>query len=388
MKKAMFLLALWMHFFSALNAVDMVSIKGGWFEMGDDKTEMSPKHDVYVSSFEISPVEVTYGLYRQFLLDKSDILDKYDVGMLDDTRCADELGYFPPKFHYNEQWPVIRVSFYTALLFCNWLSEKEGFTPCYEVNGQDRNTSVKWNKEADGYRLPTEAEWEYAAGCGGTDLRMYDCSLENLKRIANFWYIRYRENGEGIYNDELLPVASKEPNKWGIYDMLGNVWEWCWDYNNYYPETNINPARDDTALVDETHLEFGKYNGIQDRIRRGGCKSDRVANEKIEDISVTYRSHHDPWLRTYGTTGMRVARNAPDSTVFTAYVNDNRVRIRQSPGLNGKILTAFDTGTVLEIISEKKLSEKEEYPWYQVRTKTNVIGWMYGEFVSERKTGD
>ncbi|MBQ7168193.1 MAG: SH3 domain-containing protein, partial [Treponema sp.] len=164
--------------------------------------------------------------------------------------------------------------------------------------------------------------------------------------------------------------------------------EWCYDYNNFHPEANINPAREDTALVDESHLEFGKYNGIQDRNRRGGCKSDRVYDERIEDISVTYRSHHYPWLRTYGTTGMRVARNAPDSTVFTAYVNDNRVRIRQSPGLNGKILTAFDTGTVLEIISEKKLSEKEEYPWYQVRTKTNVIGWMYGEFVRIRESGE
>ena len=252
MKKNSLLLFMLFYFFTTLNAVDMVSIKGGWFEMGDDKTEMSPKHDVYVSSFEISPVEVTYGLYRQFLLDKRDILDKSDVGELDDKSCADELGYYPPLFHYNKQWPMIRIPFYTALLFCNWLSEKEGLTPCYEVNGWSRNTSVRWNKEADGYRLPTEAEWEYAAGCGGTDLQMYDCSLENLKMIANFWYLRYRESGEGIYISELLPVASKEPNKWGIYDMLGNVWEWCWDFYGGYshrPQRNPTGAERETLRV-------------------------------------------------------------------------------------------------------------------------------------------
>ena len=86
MKKAILFLALWIYFSSVLNAVDMVSIKGGWFEMGDDKTGMSPKHKVYVSSFELSPVEVTYGLYRQFHLDKSDVLDKYYVNIQDATK--------------------------------------------------------------------------------------------------------------------------------------------------------------------------------------------------------------------------------------------------------------------------------------------------------------
>lgn len=354
-----------------LFSVEMISIQGGWFTMGDGKTELSPKHDVYVSSFEISPVEVTYSQFCNFINDRSEILDAYDKGLLNDSACADELGYYPPKFHYKKDWPMIRISFYTALLFCNWLSEKEGLTPCYEVNGWAEDISVKWNKKANGYRLPTEAEWEYAAGCGGIDLQMYDSSKENLNKIANYW--------DRPKNDELLTIASKQPNKFGLYDMLGNVWEWCWDYHNYYPENDINPVREDIALIDEVHLEFGTYNGIKDRIRKGGCKS-----SLIEEVSVTYRSWQSPWLRTYGITGVRVVRNAPDNKVFTHYVNDNHVRIRQTPGLEGKILTSFDSGTSLEIIKEEKILKDDKYSWFQIRTKTNVIGWMYGEFISKR----
>ena len=121
-KKYIILIAL-ILVFSKLIALDMISIHSGWFYMGDNKTELSPKHKVYVSSFEISPYEVTYGQFCDFILEKAELLDDYDKGLIEDNVCADELGYYPPKFHYNKQWPMIRISFYTALIFCNWLSE-------------------------------------------------------------------------------------------------------------------------------------------------------------------------------------------------------------------------------------------------------------------------
>ena len=363
----MFCLFLFQNLFS----VDMKKIKGGWFIMGDGKTEMSKKHEVFVSSFELSPVEVTYAQFCEFIMDKEDILDKYDKNLLNDSVCADELGYYPPDFHYNKQWPMIRISFYTALLFCNWLSEKEGLSPCYTIKGWNDEISVKWDKNANGYRLPSEAEWEYAAGCGGTDLQMYDYTKENLDLIANYW-----EKGK---KDILLPVASKTPNKWGLYDMLGNVWEWCWDFYNYYPENDINPVREDISLIDKAYLESGKYDGGKDRIRRGGSKESKIADG---ELSVTYRSHRSPWTRTYYLTGMRVARNAPENDIFTHYINDNHVRLRQSPELDGKIITTFNKETKIEIIDKKTLSLNDNYSWYRIRTQSGYIGWMYGEYIS------
>ena len=364
------LLTFFVIFFATkLFALNMISIKGGWFTMGDDKTPLSIKHNVYVSSFELSPYEVTYEQFCNFIKDRYEILDTYDKGLIDDSVCADELGYYPPMFHYNKQWPMIRISFYTALLFCNWLSEIEGLTPCYEINDWNKEITVKWNKKADGYRLPTEAEWEYSAGCGGTDLQMYDYSKDNLNKIANYWN---KPN-----NDVLIPVASKKPNKWGLYDMLGNVWEWCWDLYNYYPENNINPVREDIALKDESYLESSAYNGEQDRVRRGGCKASMT-----DEVSVTYRSHRSPWTRTYYFTGLRVARNAPDIKIFTYYVNDTRVRLRKEANLKCETLRFLENKEAVEVIEETEFKEcigDKEYPWIRIRTMNNEIGYVYGE---------
>ncbi|MFJ8188418.1 formylglycine-generating enzyme family protein [Streptomyces sp. NPDC096094] len=111
----------------------------------------------------------------------------------------------------DERLPVAEVSWADAVGFCNSLSRHEGFRPAYRVTAD----GVAWDTSADGYRLPTEAEWEHACRAG-TEGPRYGA----LDDIA--WY-------RGNSGERVHEVGGRRPNAWGLYDMLGNVWEWCWD---------------------------------------------------------------------------------------------------------------------------------------------------------------
>ena len=152
------------------------------------------------------------------------------------------MGNNPSRFK-GDNLPVERVSWYDAVEFCNRLSRKEGLTPEYTISGKD----VTWNRSADGYRLPTEVEWEYAAR-GGNKSRGYRFSgSDDPKEVA--WYSA--NSGEKTH-----PVGQKKPNELGIYDMSGNVWEWVWDWYGSYSSTSQTDPR-------------GPYSGSY-RVLRGG----------------------------------------------------------------------------------------------------------------------
>jgi formylglycine-generating enzyme len=119
----------------------------------------------------------------------------------------------------GDMTPVTDVSWLDAVRYCNLRSHAEGLVACYTLGGDltedpDANDVVcDWN--ADGYRLPSEAEWEYACRAGSREVRYGE-----LDAIA--WY-------RGNSGDRVHDVATRAPNAWGLFDMLGNVWEWCWD---------------------------------------------------------------------------------------------------------------------------------------------------------------
>ncbi|KXI43540.1 cytoplasmic protein, partial [Bacillus cereus] len=113
----------------------------------------------------------------------------------------------------NSNKPVVNISWHDAITFCNSLSKTAGLTEFYSI--QDDGKKVSCNLHSNGYRLPSEAEWQYACKA---DTPGY--TYGELQKIA--WY---NENSNGQIQD----VGKKEPNAWGLYDMLGNVWEWCYD---------------------------------------------------------------------------------------------------------------------------------------------------------------
>jgi formylglycine-generating enzyme required for sulfatase activity len=179
-----------------------------------------------IRDFEIAPQEVTQQEYEAVM------------------------GTNPSRFR-GADLPVENVSWYDAVSYCNQLSVDQGLTPAYRIEGE----VVTWQREADGYRLPTEAEWEAACRSGTTTpfasggLAEEACGLDpSLDAMG--WYC-------GNAGPSTHPVGTRQANAGDLYDMHGNVWEWCWDW--YVAE------RSDRASVDPE----GPPGGSQRAIRGG-----------------------------------------------------------------------------------------------------------------------
>ena len=204
----------------------LVKVKGETFQMGDEvgdlREECRPAHTVKLTyDYWIGKYAVTFHEY--------------------DTFCAATSRSVPDDEGWGRgQRPVMNVTWWDAIGYCNWLSEKEEFKKAYDSDGNllDRNGRTTTDiTKVEGYRLPTEAEWEYAAR-GGTDSKGYKYAGSNdLNEVGWYW------QNWGEKNLKTQPVGEKKGNELGLYDMSGNVWEWCHEWwGDYASTTQTNPT--------------------------------------------------------------------------------------------------------------------------------------------------
>ena len=278
--------------------IDMVLIPAGTFKMGSPEGEEGrkkyegPQHTVKINPFYLCTTETTYTLYMAFYDETHQ--GKRDCGLqdpMDEAKAARKkvdaiTGPTPIYGDITNGWgeedrPVLMCSWFQAMVFCKWLSKKTG----------------------KAYRLPTEAEWEYACRAGTTTPYFFGDAPDSLEDYA--WF-------EDNSDDMTQPVAKKKPNPWGLYDMYGNVCEWVQDF--YAPATYAANAKNN-PISDPCGPQKGKVH-----VARGGAWDSPAGNLRsaARGFEQDWWRAEDPqepksrwWLPKLGIIGFRVACEIP-----------------------------------------------------------------------------
>jgi formylglycine-generating enzyme required for sulfatase activity len=258
-------------------APTFILVPAGTFMMGDatlvGEGDEQPVREVKVPAFLMAKHELTFREY-----------DEYCKATW--ARRAEDFGFG------RDNRPVVGISWYDAILYCNWRSRQEGLPPAYVIdkvtkdpgneNLQDLDRwTIAYEPGSGGYRLPTEAEWEYAARGANRGVQGNGAGSSKADSIA--WYIQNARVRS-------MPVGAKAPNELGIHDLTGNVWEMCWDWHseNYRGLPAISPK--------------GPATGIN-RTARGGSWED-----PLTELRVSNRKPIAPFDRSLRNVGFRLVR--------------------------------------------------------------------------------
>lgn len=262
----------------------LILVAGGTFQMGSPDDEPwrgndEVLHEVTVADFYLSPMEVTQAEYLEAM------------GSNPSAIVADGI-------------PVTNVTWNDAVAFCNALSEKAGLVPAYSFE----EAGVVWDLSSEGYRLPTEAEWEFACRAGTTTPFNTQTSISADDEANYYGTYPYEiednyfsqgnlETAPGVYRREPIAPGSFAPNDWGLYDMHGNVSEWVWDaYGPYDLQDTVDPKGPESGTL---------------RVCRGGGWNDFAKNLRSAYRSALPADGSGPGL------GFRIARSvSPGAGVF------------------------------------------------------------------------
>lgn len=312
---------------------EMALVKGGTMDIAYYAPDYINDTSIQVQSYEMAKYEVTVGEFREFVKatgykTTAEILGKSFGNDGNGWDLNDGMYWDKPGYEQSDNHPVGHLSWYDAVSYCNWRSKKDGLKEVYTINSKlqdDNNTNVedtqRWtvkiNWKANGYRLPTEAEWEYAARNGGKDVTYpwgnSDIPEQDGIALANLsydswdydddWYDEeddeeewYEEDSSGYPDDgyeHTAPVGSFPPNELGIYDLAGNVSEWCWNWftTDQYEGVTSNELTGLNSSVYRTH--------------RGSAWCDYP-----DEWPVNYRRDVNTDYMSYQYFGMRLVKKA------------------------------------------------------------------------------
>lgn len=286
---------------------DMARIPGGTFDMGDNFNEGNsdelPVHTVTVDSFFMGKYEITNRQYCDYLNSSRGLSIFVGDGVVcgngngqeycdtSSSNSASQIAFYEGFFFVRTKRgrnmandPMVQVSWYGAAAYCNWRSQQEGKEPCYDLSTWDCDFSK------DGYRLATEAEWEYAARAGHSGRRFpwgdtTSHTQSNYRSDVSYHYDISPTRGYHPDWDDgspyTCPGGSFAANDYGLYEVAGNVWEWCndWSDPDYY---NYSPTENPRGAITSSY-----------RVIRGGCWLFTAYNCRVANRDDVWPKHRD-----------------------------------------------------------------------------------------------